>query len=201
MREVCVSDEELLRLNKELVRELLKGAPEENEVCVELWNGEKVWGRGEKLKIKIKKPWALKEALETFSDLSLAESYIYGLVDLEGDIYLIFPIADWLIERFKGIGEKLRIWKILRKIPKLEELRKCRAEVEGELHSIERDRQAVQYHYDVSNEFYRLFLDKNMVYSCGYFKSLKDSLDRAQEQKVDYICRKLGGISKNCVIP
>ena len=191
MKGVCVNDEELLDLNRKLILQLLEGAPEENKVSVELWNGEKVWGRGNRLRIKVKKPWALREALESFSDLSLAESYIYGLIDLEGDIYPIFPIADWLVEKFKGIREKLKLWRIVRRIPKLEELRKCRAEVEGELHSIERDKRAVQYHYDVSNEFYRLFLDKNMVYSCGYFKSLSDSLDKAQEQKVDYICRKL----------
>ena len=178
-------------MNRELILALLGEAPGEKDVSVELWNGEKVWGRGEKLVIKINKPWALREALSTFSDLSLAESYIYGLVDLEGDIYLVFPISDWIIERFKPLKEKIKIWRILKQIPTLEEYKKCRAEVSGELHSIERDRQAVQYHYDVSNDFYRLFLDKNMVYSCAYFRKPNDSLDKAQEQKIDYICRKL----------
>ena len=189
--EVCLSEEELLRLNRKVVEELLRGAPGEKDVSVELWNGERVWGKGEKLKIRINKPWALREALSTFSDLSLAESYIYGLIDLIGDIYLIFPIADWVMERFKPLSEKLKFWKLLKKVPTLEEYKKCRAELSGELHSIERDRQAVQYHYDVSNEFYKLFLDKKMVYSCAYFRKPTDSLDRAQEQKIEYICRKL----------
>ena len=59
------------------------------------------------------------------------------------------------------------------------------------MHSRGRDRDAVRYHYDVSNDFYRLWLDKEMVYSCAYFKRPEDSLDAAQEQKLDYICRKL----------
>jgi cyclopropane-fatty-acyl-phospholipid synthase len=61
----------------------------------------------------------------------------------------------------------------------------------GTLHSKERDRQAVDYHYSVSNDFYALWLDRRMVYSCAYFASSDTALDEAQEQKLDYICRKL----------
>ena len=58
-------------------------------------------------------------------------------------------------------------------------------------HSRERDREAVTFHYDLSNEFYHLWLDRHMVYSCAYFHSASDNLDQAQEQKLDYVCRKL----------
>lgn len=50
---------------------------------------------------------------------------------------------------------------------------------------------AIQYHYDVGNDFYRLFLDERMLYSCAYFDGWHDDLDRAQEDKLDIICRKL----------
>jgi cyclopropane-fatty-acyl-phospholipid synthase len=56
---------------------------------------------------------------------------------------------------------------------------------------MKRDRQAVTYHYDVSNAFYSLWLDKRMVYSCAYFTSPGDDLDTAQEKKLDLLCRKL----------
>jgi cyclopropane-fatty-acyl-phospholipid synthase len=49
----------------------------------------------------------------------------------------------------------------------------------------------VTYHYDVSNDFYALWLDRSMVYSCAFFKSSEDGLDTAQAQKLDYLCRKL----------
>ncbi len=49
----------------------------------------------------------------------------------------------------------------------------------------------IQFHYDVSNEFYKLFLDKNMLYSCGYFHDWNESLEQAQINKLDMICRKL----------
>jgi cyclopropane-fatty-acyl-phospholipid synthase len=61
----------------------------------------------------------------------------------------------------------------------------------GARHSIERDRLAVTYHYDVSGDFYKLWLDSRMVYSCAYFASPDDDLEVAQERKLDYICRKL----------
>ena len=51
--------------------------------------------------------------------------------------------------------------------------------------------QAIQYHYDVSNEFYQLWLDEKMIYSCAYFKDPDESIDAAQARKLDYICRKL----------
>jgi cyclopropane-fatty-acyl-phospholipid synthase len=50
----------------------------------------------------------------------------------------------------------------------------------------------VRFHYNISNEFYRIWLDRHMVYSCGYFKIGEEGLDTAQEQKLDHICRKLG---------
>src|SRR5690349_127103 len=58
-------------------------------------------------------------------------------------------------------------------------------------HSRSADRRNIQHHYDVGNAFYGLWLDRNRVYSCAYFKSLEDSLDTAQENKLDHICRKL----------
>ncbi|MDX1576503.1 MAG: class I SAM-dependent methyltransferase, partial [Kiloniellales bacterium] len=53
------------------------------------------------------------------------------------------------------------------------------------------DKDLIQFHYDTSNAFYELFLDREMVYSCGYFTDWSNSLDRAQEDKLDLICRKL----------
>jgi cyclopropane-fatty-acyl-phospholipid synthase len=65
------------------------------------------------------------------------------------------------------------------------------ANFSGSLHSRERDRQAISYHYDLPAEFYALWLDQRMVYSCAYFATPEEDLDSAQERKLDYICRKL----------
>src|SRR6059036_2024738 len=53
------------------------------------------------------------------------------------------------------------------------------------------DRRAISFHYDVSNDFYALFLDKRMVYTCAYYRRPDGDLDQAQEDKLDLVCRKL----------
>jgi len=58
-------------------------------------------------------------------------------------------------------------------------------------HSKKQDREAIKYHYDVSNDFYRLWLDENMVYSCGYFEDGTETLEEAQVKKIDHILRKI----------
>jgi cyclopropane-fatty-acyl-phospholipid synthase len=53
------------------------------------------------------------------------------------------------------------------------------------------DARAIEYHYDVSNDFYALFLDRRMVYTCAYYRRPDGDLDHAQEDKLDLVCRKL----------
>ena len=61
----------------------------------------------------------------------------------------------------------------------------------GAWRNIERDRKAIEYHYDVSNEFYELFLGPTMVYTCAYYRTPDGDLDQAQRDKLDLVCRKL----------
>ena len=62
----------------------------------------------------------------------------------------------------------------------------------GRRHSRERDARAVRHHYDVSNEFFALFLDASLTYSCAIFSRGARTLEDAQEQKLDLVCTKLG---------
>jgi cyclopropane-fatty-acyl-phospholipid synthase len=61
----------------------------------------------------------------------------------------------------------------------------------GRRHSLDRDRIAVRHHYDVSNAFYRRLLGPSLVYSCAYFASPDESLEAAQERKLELVCQKL----------
>jgi cyclopropane-fatty-acyl-phospholipid synthase len=65
------------------------------------------------------------------------------------------------------------------------------ARLSGIQHSLDRDQAAIQYHYDVGNDFYALWLDRNLQYSCAYFHTGTEDLDTAQRQKMTHICRKL----------
>ena len=99
--------------------------------------------------------------------MKLGQAYVEGYLRVEGPIQEIIRVAESLARGAaargrSGFGRFAR-------------------------HTRKRDRKAIQYHYDVSNEFYALWLDRNMVYSCAYFHQETDSLDTAQEQKLDHI--------------
>jgi cyclopropane-fatty-acyl-phospholipid synthase len=167
------------------------------DFAISFWDGSQCPSENgtPRFTLMVRHPDALRRMLKTSSnDLSLSEAFISGDLDVEGDIEAAMPVANHLISHNWPALTMLRLGKNLLAMPRLQRVpRKDRspAELSGELHSIERDRQAVTYHYDVSNDFYALWLDEQMVYSCAYFESPDDGLDRAQARKLDYVCRKL----------
>ena len=142
-------------------------------VTVELWNGERVgMPDAAAVRVRLHQPASLK-AMADPSLGALARAYVEGHLDLEGDVRDILALGD----RLCNAGDcKPRTgsdsWKWWR-------------------HTRARDRKNIQYHYDVSNDFYGLWLDARRVYSCAYFRDPDMSLDAAQEAKLDHICRKL----------
>lgn len=104
---------------------------------------------------------------------NLAEAYAHKLIDVAGNIRDVVPLFVRLAHvtgrTTRRLNPKWFFWR----------------------HYRQRDRRAVQWHYDISNDFYALWLDRRRVYSCAYFKTEGDTLDLAQEQKLDLICRKL----------
>jgi cyclopropane-fatty-acyl-phospholipid synthase len=104
--------------------------------------------------------------------MSLAEAYVDGQIDVEGDFLEALPIAEQLAAS-GGSSVAQRI------------------AMAAARHTAREDKAAISYHYDVSNEFYRLWLDDRMVYSCAYFRSDDATLDEAQLAKLDHVCRKL----------
>lgn len=141
-------------------------------VAIELWNGER-YELSPAPTVTLRIPSA--SALRYFDNPDLAklgEAYVEGHVDVEG------PISDAL-RAAEGFSRQLG------------EAKKGRLPLLRNLHTKKIDAASIQYHYDVSNDFYALWLDRNMVYSCAYFKTGDESIDVAQEQKLDHICRKL----------
>jgi cyclopropane-fatty-acyl-phospholipid synthase len=163
--------------------------------AVRLWDGTE-WGSSHAgCTLVLAHPGALRTMLLRPSELSLGEAFVFGDVDVEGELEAVFPVAEQLLERDRGLAERARLAQRLLALPRRprpHDRERYAARLHGRRHALRRDRQAVAYHYDVSNDFYTLFLDRNLVYSCAYFSSARDSLDEAQERKVDLICRKLG---------
>jgi len=178
----------------EILNEIL---PKERmgSINVQLWDGT-VLGNSQQssVTLMLNHPGALREMLLPGTEVGMGEAYLYDDIDIEGNAEDIFGLADSLMEELGGITKKLKLFGKLRQLPESLDrlpLHRGPAHLGGKRHSIERDREAVTYHYNVSNDFYSLFLDKEMVYSCAYFLTPEDSLDQAQEQKLELICRKL----------
>jgi len=176
-----------------ILQELLRGLPA-RDFAIELWDGTRWDAEPSKFcrfTWHIHNPKVLHAFYRSDRQLALAESYIYGDFDVSGDLLAVFPVADYLMRREFSVAEKMRLSALAIGLPSSAKANRFRAQLRGHRHSKSRDQHAVSFHYDVSNEFYQLWLDRRMVYSCAYFKSANDSIDQAQEQKLDYACRKL----------
>lgn len=167
------------------------------DFAVELWDGTR-WAPENnffpRFTWKINHPEALKRALfSTNRQVALAEAYSYGDFDIEGDMEAIFGVAEYMIDHKWTKAEKLRLMGMALTLPSARgsALEPSPIRLDGNLHSRQRDRQAVTYHYDVSNDFYALWLDRNMQYSSAYFEQPDEDVDNAQQKKLAYICRKL----------
>jgi cyclopropane-fatty-acyl-phospholipid synthase len=130
------------------------------------------------------------------SELSLGEAYLDDEWDLEGDILAAMRLGDVFEDIALGIGDIVGLARQVMALPKEagedgHAAGRQRAALRGAEHSKERDRKAISYHYDVGNDFFKLFLDKRMVYSCAYFPTGEEDLDAAQEAKLDHTLRKL----------
>lgn len=176
-----------------ILQELLRDFPT-RDFAVELWDGTS-WAAEPsnfcRFTWHIHTPRVLQALFRSDRELALAESYIYGDFDVSGDLLAVFPVADYLMRRQFSVTEKLQLSALAMGLPSADKTHRFRSQLRGRVHSRSRDQQAVSFHYDVSNEFYQLWLDRQMVYSCAYFKSENDSIDEAQEQKLEYACRKL----------
>lgn len=177
----------------------LFGEPGQRTFDVRFWDGTVDHGANPNppYTLVLNRPAALRRMLLPPNELSIVETYIAGDVDIDGSMEAASGLAE-------AIGERLRspiaIAKLIRLVVGLpgqaeDDLADMRfpehARKLGQRHTPVRDAAAIQFHYDVGNDFYKLWLDRRMIYSCAYFRSADDSLEVAQEAKLDLICRKL----------
>jgi cyclopropane-fatty-acyl-phospholipid synthase len=130
--------------------------------------------------------------------LRLAEAYIRNDLDVEGDFLSAVALKDQLDVLPLTRRERLAILILaIRLCPwPWRSNRSASAGIVGsaadvKAHSKREDLRAIRFHYDVSNEFYALWLGESMVYSCAYFDGQESDLDQAQRAKLDHLCRKL----------
>jgi cyclopropane-fatty-acyl-phospholipid synthase len=175
-----------------LIEEVVGARP---PVSVRFWDGSEV-GPDAATAILVRDPRALRHLLHSPGQLGFARAWVDGSLDVDGDLEDVLRARRVLhgthlsqVDRARAGLAALGVVgpRALRPppVPPIE------ARLDGQRRSLTRDRRAVTYHYDVSNRFYRLVLGPTMTYSCAYFTTPTDTLDAAQEQKLDLICRKL----------
>jgi cyclopropane-fatty-acyl-phospholipid synthase len=170
-----------------ILSHLLEGYPA--PLAIRLWD-DRVYrmGQGEPaFGLHLKQPEVLRDLIFSPDPVRLAEAYFDGEVDVHGDFNAAFGLRSHLEKLRFSLIDKLNLAKHARKIVAGTPRKTPRADSPHRANG----KESIAFHYDVSNEFYRLWLDQHMVYSCAYFESPSQSLDQAQCNKLDYICRKL----------
>lgn len=161
---------------------------------VRLWDGTRLPGDAASgLTLAIQAPGALRRMFRLPLEVHLGEAYLRGDFDLEGNLWEVgpaFAAARGAAASPRALLGLARAWRAL---PggRAAQVADARARLGARERSREWDREGIRYHYDAGNDFYALFLDRRMVYSCAYFRTSGDGLDAAQAAKLEHVCRKL----------
>jgi cyclopropane-fatty-acyl-phospholipid synthase len=167
---------------------------EPREFAVRLWNGETLpaaTGRRPRFTLVLAHPASLRRMLWPPGELTAAEAFVRGDWDVEGDLVAAIGLRERVRPRASQLLRLLPLAPaLLQPAPAPTALERA-ARLRGGKHSAGRDADAVRHHYDAGNDFYALWLDERMVYSCAFFPTAEASLDEAQEAKLELVCRKL----------
>jgi cyclopropane-fatty-acyl-phospholipid synthase len=160
-----------------LVRWILKLAGNPN-ISVRLWNGDEfvITAANPVACMEIRDRDVLFEMMRS-SSVGFGECYSQGRIEIHGDI------RAFTVELTRAISERRRQSYFLPKLHSL--VHAARA------NSMKLSRRNVHHHYDLGNDFYRLWLDDHMVYTCAYFEHPEATLEEAQVAKLEHVCRKL----------
>jgi cyclopropane-fatty-acyl-phospholipid synthase len=166
-------------------------------VRFEFWDGSSLGPDDGAGTVHVRSADAINRLLWAPGELGLARAYVTGELELEGDIYQLLRALQQAAPSDLKVGARAAVpaFKTARQLGALrlplprpvEE-----AAPRGRRHSKHRDAAAINHHYDISNEFYRLVLGPSMTYSCARFTTPNTSLEAAQSAKHELVCRKLG---------
>jgi len=160
-------------------------------IAIQLWDGSLFRGAEDvECVLHIHHPGVVKDLILRRDLVKLAEAFIAGHIDVTGDMEALFKLEPYLKTLKPTLKVRLQLLFDALRLPSLTQHVDSH-HVKAGKNQQKNSRKAIAHHYDVGNDFYRLWLDRNMVYSCAYFRDSEQSLDEAQQDKLDYLCRKL----------
>lgn len=185
-------DRRRLAIAREMLALVGRALPSDGRLELTL-AGESPSDRAGSARVVVNGPDALARLLWPPSPDALSEAYLRNDIDIEGDIWTAVDAGRAFDARRLGrvLPRLVRLGIELRRGAAPAPVLRRTLRLSGRRHSRARDLAAVRFHYDVGNEFYALWLDRRLVYSCAYFETPETTLDAAQEAKLDLICRKL----------
>jgi cyclopropane-fatty-acyl-phospholipid synthase len=176
-----------------LRRELAARLPE-RPFTVRFWDGSVLPATaGEGPTFSVRSPRAAAHALRAPGQLGLGRAYVSGDLEVDDIDATIALLGNWQPPSLDGADKRALALAAVRAAGLTLPPPRPDAELvpTGRRHSKERDARAVRHHYDVSNEFFALFLDQSMTYSCAIFSRGAKTLEEAQVEKLDTVARKL----------
>ncbi|MGN6201408.1 MAG: class I SAM-dependent methyltransferase [Solirubrobacterales bacterium] len=178
-----------------LRREIETRLPE-RPFTIEFWDGSSLPSTTEDggPTFRVRSPKALAHALRAPGQLGLGRAYVSGEIEVDDIDAVIRVLGGWQPPSLDGADQRALMLGAVRAMGVTMPPKRPEAELRpsGKRHSKERDARAVRHHYDVSNEFFELFLGPTMVYSCAIWRDGEmKTLEEAQEEKLDTVARKL----------
>jgi cyclopropane-fatty-acyl-phospholipid synthase len=182
-----------LRTTEPLRRELAASLPE-RPFRITFWDGTELPptnGGGPALHVR--SPAALAHALRAPGQLGIGRAYVSGAIEVDDIDAVMDVVGTYRVPPLdRGAQVKLALAAARAMGPvKPPPVPEMELRPQGRRHSVERDRRSVRHHYDVSNDFFALWLDRSMTYSCAFFSRDGSSLEAAQTAKLDLVCTKL----------
>ncbi|MDX6690855.1 MAG: cyclopropane-fatty-acyl-phospholipid synthase [Solirubrobacteraceae bacterium] len=184
------------------LRRELESALPDRPFAVRFWDGSELPatgnGNGDGVPaFTARSPDAVAHALLAPGQLGLSRAYVSGELEVDDLDAVLVLLRDWTPPPIDAARKRRLLLAGARAAGVMRPPRRPAAELRprGKRHGIKRDARAVRHHYDVSNDFFALFLDASMTYSCAIFDdpaSDAESLESAQERKLETVCRKLG---------
>jgi cyclopropane-fatty-acyl-phospholipid synthase len=163
------------------------------DVELTAYDGSRYGTPGADVRLDVRSPRAVSYLMSSPGQLGLARAYVTGELEVYGDLYTALDRLARLGIHRPSAQDQARLYKALAPFA----LRRPPAPAEevrlgGRVHTKRRDRDAISHHYDVSNTFYRWVLGPSMAYTCAVFPKVDATLEEAQTEKFDLVCRKLG---------